>query len=209
MVLALAVVAAGLAWMGASALREPALSRVVWTAADRASAQQKILTLAARRGRPAEVILSERELTALVAGYLAEHSDQSIGDVSVRLPASGRVQVAGRLSARRMAQEVGLAAVDWLPARWGDRPVWVHLDLSVRTTRDPRPQVRLRAERFYLGRLRVPASLYRLVLSPLALGLLQWNLPAGVDSIRVEPGRAVVRLADQPRLQNPGSAKPV
>lgn len=195
-VLTLGVLLAALVWAGMRIFEEPGLSHVIWTPADHASAQRKIQALAAPRGRPAEVVLSERELTALAASYLAEHADQPIADVSIRLPGPRRVQAAVRLPARLLAEEVGLArAADLVPHRWRERPIWVRLELSVQMTRDRR-QLRLPVERLHLGRLRVPAWLHRLVLSPAVLGLLQWNLPAGVGTIRVEPGRAVVRPAE-------------
>src|SRR5207249_11061781 len=82
------------------------------------------------------------------------------------------------------------------PPRWVDRPVW--LRLRARTQVEPAPSgqrrfLRLDVERLYLGRTRLPAVAHRLLLSPMALKLLLWPLPAGIDDIRVERQQVVIR----------------
>ncbi|HXG02403.1 MAG TPA: hypothetical protein VNO23_03170 [Candidatus Binatia bacterium] len=193
LVLAVGALAGALVWAATLALDEPGLPRVTWTPADRSSAEKKLETLRSSRGRPADIVLTERELTALLATYLVEQGGQ-VTDLWVRLPAVGRAQVAIRLPARALAEEVGVApVVDLLPTGWGRRPLGLRLELSVRTVREGRAHVRLHVERLHVGRLPTPTAIHRLVLSPLLLGLLRWNLPPGAETIAVEPGRLIIR----------------
>lgn len=157
------------------------------------------------------MVLTEPELTALLAGYLSEEAGHPVSDPAVRLPGPGRVAVSGRLPASRLAREIGLdRAFDLLPRRWSERSVWFQLELRARTLEDGRRQLRLEAGRFEVGRLRLPAWLHRVLLSPSALALLEWNLPATVQAVIVERGRLVVRLAGvSGQRPSPGSPEPV
>lgn len=186
-----------LAWVATLVLDSlPDQRRVGWGPADRASSQRKVATaLAVRRGGPSEVVFTEPELTALLARYL-EEAGQPVADLAVRLLGPGRLAVGGGLPAGRMAREVGLGgAFDLLPRRWSERPVWIHLELRERTIRDGHRRVRLEPGRLYVGRLRAPGWLHRVILSPSVVGLLEWNVPATVDTVSIERGRLVVRLA--------------
>jgi hypothetical protein len=190
--------AGALVWAAILALDVPSGQQGVgWGPADRASGQRKIATLlTARRGAPAELVLTEPELTALLDRHLTENAGYPVAHLAVRLPAPGRVAVGGRIPASRLAGEVGLGgALDLLPRRWSERPVWIHLELRARTIRDGRHRLHLDATRLYVGRLPVPARLHRMLLSPSTLGLLEWTLPATVETVTVERGRLVVRLS--------------
>src|SRR5262249_52443549 len=73
-----------------------------------------------------------------------------------------------------------------------------------RTQVEPAPAgqrrfLRLDVERLYLGRTRLPAVAHRLLLSPMALKLLLWPLPAGIDDIKVERQQVVIRGGGEPR----------
>jgi hypothetical protein len=46
-----------------------------------------------------------------------------------------------------------------------------------------------------VGRQRVPALALRLLMDPGGVGLLRWPLPAHIESVTIEPGRAIIRTA--------------
>src|SRR5262244_3530332 len=106
-------------------------------------------------------------------------------------------ELAIRLPLRILLAETPMSSIlDLSPARWVDRPVWLRLRARTQVEAAPSGQrrfLRLDVERFYLGRTRLPAVAHRLVLSPMALKLLLWPLPAGIEDIKVEPHQVVIR----------------
>lgn len=165
------------------------------------TAQQKLYDLitgggAARRGGTGPVVLSEGEIGSFLARHLGEAADLPLADLRLRLPASGVVEVTGRMPLRTLLTEVSLATpLDLLPGRWGDRPMWLRVRGIPQLDTGPsgRRYLRLDVQQFHLGRQRLPAFLLRLLLSPTALRVFRWPLPDTIDSIAVEPGRVLIR----------------
>jgi hypothetical protein len=115
--------------------------------------------------------------------------------IAVRLPHDDMVELTGHLPARALLGEVwGTGTSGFLPARWLDRPIWVRIQgqAGLDTGSGGQRYVRIDVDRFWLGRRRVPALLVRLLFSPVALRLLRWPAPEGIESLRVHPGRVVI-----------------
>ena len=178
------------------------LEPVIFTPADGVSAQQKLYEIVGRaamggKRTPRSVVLSEQEINAFLARHLAEIADMPIMGAIVHLRVTDVFDLAVRLPTRILLAETPMSGiVDLSPARWVDRPVW--LRLRARTQVEPAPPgqrrfLRMDVERLYLGRTRLPAVAHRLVLSPMALKLLLWPLPAGIDDIKVERQQVVIR----------------
>lgn len=185
-------------WAGVRFLQTPELPSVEATRADGLSAQQKLYDLVARGGsaRRPDTVLSEPEVEAFLTRHLGEAAELPLGGLRVRLPRRDTVDLAGVVPLRAPLRELGVAtAVDVLPGRWGDRPVWLRLRAAPRVETAPsgRRYLRFDVSRLYVGRQRVPAFVLRLLLSPTALRLLRWPLPDRVDQVTVEPGRVVIR----------------
>ncbi|HET9491984.1 MAG TPA: hypothetical protein VFR64_19820 [Methylomirabilota bacterium] len=61
-----------------------------------------------------------------------------------------------------------------------------------------RRYMRLRIERFWLGRRRLPAILPRLMLSPATLRVLHFRLPDSVAEVSLQAGRIDVVRVEKP-----------
>jgi hypothetical protein len=190
------------AWGVLQAASAPDIAAPPTTAADGQRAQQKIFEVVRRAGsgRPHSVTLSEAEVNAFLGRHLAGAADLPLHRLAVRLPRDGHADIAGQIPLRQLLGEGPASAVGGvLPESWLDRPVW--LSLSTRATleggeaRRARRHLRLDVERFWIGRLRLPGMLLRLLLDPMALRLLRWPLPDAIDGMRIEPGRLVIQAA--------------
>lgn len=201
MVFLMIVVAASAFVALARALDEPDTVLPVPTEADGFRAQQKLYGLArVSRGASKEVVLTEAELNAFFARHLADAAELPLTGMAVRLVGQDVIEFVGRIPARHLLSELRLASLSsLLPARWTDRPAWLSLrarvGLEQGASREQRRYLRLDIERFALGRQRLPSALVRLLFSPATLGILRWRLPDTVESLRVEPGRLVIRTA--------------
>jgi hypothetical protein len=201
LIILVALVGVG-AWGAFQVTRAPDIAGVQTAPADGIKAQQKIFDVLRRAGsgRPHAVTLSERELNAFLSRHLGETADMPFRRIAVRLPSDGHAEIAGQLPLRQLLDVPPLSAlVAILPATWLDRGVWIALRARVTLegsdgARDRR-HVRLDVERFWVGRLRLPEVMMRVLLDPSALRLLRWRVPEAIEGLRIEPGRLVIQSA--------------
>ena len=183
--------------MGSRMLGQPAVAPIVTTAADGSRAQQKLFELSRRRRGVAEtVIISEAEVNALLTRHLVEARGVQLGAPSARLLGGDRIELMGYRPLGRILEEISLAALgSVLPARWRERPIWLRVGAHIRVEeRSPR-HLQLDVDALVVGRQRVPALALRLLMDPGGVGLLRWPLPAHIESVTIEPGRAIIRTA--------------
>lgn len=187
-------------WGLVQTARAPEISAPPTTAVDGQRAQQKIFDVVRRAGsgRPHTVTLSDREVNAFLSRHLGDAADLPLQNVAVRLPSDGHAEIAGQIPLRQLLGEGTASAVSGLmPSSWLDYRVW--LSLRARVTlesgeaRRDRRHLRLDVERFWLGRLRLPTVLLRVLLDPMALRLLRWPMPDAIEGLRIEPGRLVIQ----------------
>jgi len=185
-------------WVGFQALGTPDIAGQPTSAADGVRAQQKIFDILRGTGgaggsrRARSVSLSERELNAFLSRHLSEAADLPLAHVGVRLPSDGRAEVGGQLPLGQLASLP-------IPTSWLDRGIWLTIRARVtlegnEEARDRR-HLRLDVERFWIGRLRVPELMLRVLLDPTALRLLRWPTPESIDGLRIEPGRIIIQTA--------------
>jgi hypothetical protein len=194
-------VGGGAVWGGFQIARAPDFIGSTSGVADGIRAQQKIYDLLRRGGgRPHSVTLSEREVNAFLSRHLGETADMPVRNLAVRLPGDGRAEIAGQIPARELLKVAPLsvlAAV--LPAGWLDRPLWLvvlaKVTLEGGAGSRERHHLRLDVDRFWLGRLRLPEVMLRVLLDPTALRLLRWSVPSTIEGLRVEPGRLTIQSA--------------
>jgi hypothetical protein len=193
------VVGGGAVWAGFQVTRAPDVIAPPTAKADGVRAQQKIFDLLRRggSGRPRVVSLSEAELNAFLARHL-EPADLPLRHLAVRLPAERRGEIVGQLPLRDVLSVAPLSSLAGiLPIAWLDRGIWLSLHTRVSlergdATRDRR-YLRLDVERFWLGRLRLPEVMLRVLLDPAALRHLRWPLPSAIDGVQVERGQVIIQ----------------
>jgi hypothetical protein len=201
LLLLLGVAVVGVSWTIARCLRQPDLPVTTATAVESRRAQQKLAEMFQRPRSPGTsasdlIVFSEGELNALLARNVEEVRGARLGGIVVRLVGNDQIDVYQSLSLTRALDSVGLAAIShYLPDGWRAHPVWWHIATRLRNTTRPdgRRGVALDVAGLALGRQPLPAMLSRILLDPKLLGTLSFELPAGVDGITIEPGKALVR----------------
>ena len=181
--------------VGSRLLGQPAISPAVTTAADGSRAQQKLFELTRRRRGAAEtVIITEPELNALLTRHLVEARGVQLGAPSARLLGADRLEVMGSRPLGRILEELSLGSVgSLLPASWLERPIWLRVGAHIRVEERPPRHLRLDVDALVVGRQRVPALALRLLMDPGGVGLLRWPLPSHIESVTIEPGRAIIK----------------
>jgi hypothetical protein len=181
---------AGAGWALKTASEPPALTAPPTTPADGRRAQQKLYDIARHAG--VDVTLTDREINALLARHLADSPRMPLAGMIVGLPAAGEVQVAGRVP---LSHVIGDTVVSYLPARWGQRSAWIFLRarVSVERAGGDAKELHLDVREWTLGKQRLPAWLFGMILDAETRRVLRWPLPATVESVVVEPGRLTVR----------------
>lgn len=185
----------GLGWAVFNVLQTPDLRPATITMEESQQAQQKIYSIVSRSApRGSTVTLTEGELNAFLARNLG---DLAVKDLRVALGDAGTARITGRSTLGAMLAEAPLSGVrDLLPSGWLGRPVWLDLDTTPRVeTTDGRRFLRLDVRGFRLGRQSLPALLVRVILDPATTRVLRFVLPEHVDGVRIDPGRAVIRIA--------------
>jgi len=185
--------------IGTRMLRQPDLPPIVTTAADGSRAQQKLFDLSRRRRATAETVtLTEPELNALLTRHLVEARGVQLRGSSARLIGGDRLEVTAYRPLGRILEEMSLSTVaQALPAGWRERPVWFRVGAHVRVDEEPPRHLLLDVDALAIGRQRVPALALRLLLDPGGVGLLRWSLPSHIESVTIEPGRAVIRTISE------------
>ncbi|MGH7389081.1 MAG: hypothetical protein ACREM3_06420 [Candidatus Rokuibacteriota bacterium] len=193
---------AGALWSVAGLLQAPDTPLVTASQEDWVTAQQKLFNLVRRsRGRARQgqtATLSEREVTAVVSRQLAQTSALPLSGTSVRLLAGGTAEIMGRLPLRVAIGDAPLAfALDWVPAGWSQRPVWMVIEVRPRLEGKEagRRYLNLDVERFAVGRRRLPGVTLRLLLSTAALRYFSVPVPDVLEDVSIERGRLQLRTA--------------
>jgi hypothetical protein len=137
-------------------------------------------------------------VNAFLARHLVEAAGVPLRGLRARLPSAGRAHVVGKIPVRELIAETPLQTLAHAaPDAWLDHDVWLSIeaDVSVEARERRRRHLRLDVDRFWIGRLRVPVTMLRIVLDPATAHLLRAPLPAAIGTVRVEPGRVVIQGA--------------
>lgn len=189
------VVGAGL-WSVMLVRQTPEIPTIVATAEDSARAQQKVFQIVNRgRGKaPGPIVFTEAEVNAVVSRQLA--GQFPLSSPAVRLLADDTVELFGRIPARRLLIDSPMSWLsDLVPAGWGRGEVWLRIRAHATLETGRRPRLRFEPTEFAVGRLPLPTVMVRLLLDPGTLGIFRWSLPAEVDEVTIDAGRATIRVA--------------
>ena len=195
-VLVLAALVLGGIFMSTNLFTAPTVRPVPYTRSDGYSAQQKIFELvqrqAGRSARKDPVIFSEAEANA----FLSRHLDQAglpLSPIVVRF-GKGELQVQGQTQARNLLKGPPFAQLlPYVKTSKLDEPVWVtvHGTVTIDGTGNSRTG-QLSITDFALGKQPLGPFLLSILMGPSGGGVLQWPVPAAVESVRIGDGQLFV-----------------
>ena len=191
----------GFFFLSGNIFAEPHFEALDWSRSDASAAQSTlreiILRDAGQSGRQDPVLLSEREINALVARHLAETAGLRFDPFAIRL-LQGQFLLQGRTVFRSLLQGPPFAQLaGYLPASQLDRPIW----LSVRGYIAVQPgepggkpgQARVVLTEFNLGRQPVGNWPFSAVMGSAGAGLLKWQVPGILRDVEIGDRRVVIR----------------
>ena len=187
-------------FFGGSIFETPAVPKPSYSTGDGYRAQEKLFEIVLRdSGRSARrdpIVITDHELNAFLAGYLEQKEGLPLSPLVVRL-LPDTVEVRGQTAFKNLFKGFPFYFLpDYLPASTIDRPVWVTVRATIGLDRE-----KSRAARKY-GQLAVKEfSLGNQDMGPWLLSLLlgqerlRWEVPAVVETIKIQDGRIVISSA--------------
>jgi hypothetical protein len=197
----IAVLVGAFVFLSGNIFEEPHFEVLDWSRSDASAARYKlheiILRDAGQSGRQDPIIVSEREISALVARHVAESAGLRFEPFAMRL-VQGQFLLQGRTVLRSLLQGPPfpqLAA--YLPASQLDRPIWITVRgyIAVQPGEPGRKpgQARVVLTEFNLGRQPVGNWPFSAVMGSAGSGLLKWPVPGAVRDVDIEDRRVVIR----------------
>ena len=197
----LAVVSMGFLFLSGNIFEEPRFEALEWSRADASSARYKLAEIVQRdavnSGRQDPMILSEREVNALVARHLAETAGLRFDPFAIRL-IQGQFVLLGRTVIGSLLQGPPFAQLaPQLPAAQLNRPLWItargYIALEPGEPGGKPGRARVTLTEFTLGNQPVGTWPFSIVMGPTGSGLLKWPVPGTVRDIEIEERRVVIR----------------
>ena len=197
----LVVVSGGFLFLSGNIFEEPRLDALEWSRADASSAQSKLVEIVQRdaghSGRQDPVLLSEREVTALVARHLAEAAGLRFEPFALRLT-PGQFMLQGRTIVGDLLQGPPFAQLaSQLPTAQLRRPIWItargELSLNQGNPAGKPGRVLVTLTEFTLGKQPVGSWPFSIVMGPAGARLLRWPVPGSVRAIEIEDRRVLIR----------------
>lgn len=197
----LAALVGGFFFLSGNIFEEPHFEAIDWSWSDalaaRSTLREIVLRDAGRSGRQDPVLLSEREINALVARHLAETAGLRFNPFAMRL-VQGQFLLQGRTVLRSLLQGPPFAQLAaYLPASQLDRLVWItvrgYIAVQPGEAGGKPGQARVVLTEFDLGRQPVGSWPFSAVMGSAGSGLLKWPVPGAVRDVDIEDRRVVIR----------------
>jgi len=197
----LAVVAGGFLFLSGNIFEEPKSEGLEWTRADATSARLKLAELVQRDGghsaRQDPILLSDREVNALVARHLVETIGVRFDPFAIRL-IQGQFVLQGRTVVGNLLQGPPFAQLArQLPAAQLNRPIWItasgYVALEPGEPGGKPGRARVTLMEFTLGRQPLGTWPFFILMGPTGYGLLKWPVPGTVRDIEIENRRVLIR----------------
>jgi len=196
-----AAVAGGFLFLSGNIFETPPIDAVEWSSGDASTAQSKLYELVQRDAgqstRQDPVVLSEREVNALAARYLAQTGHLRFEPFSIRLT-QGQFTLRGQTQLGSLLQGPPFAQLrPYLPPAQLTRPVWISargyiaLDQGAPGTAEGRARVVV--SEFSLGKQPVGTWPFSIVMGPAGYKLFRWPVPGAVRDVEIEDRRVVIR----------------
>ena len=180
---------------------DPQFQALDWSRSDVSVARSRLheITLrdAGQSGRQDPIIVSEREISALVARHLAETAELRFEPFAMRL-VQGQFRLQGRTVVRSLLQGPPFAQLAaYLPASQLDRPIWITVRgyIAVQPGEPGRKpgQARVVLTEFNLGTQPIGNWPFSAVMGSAGAGLLKWQVPGTLRDVDIEDRRVVIR----------------
>jgi len=191
-ILVVVVLVGGVLLLSLSLAEAPKVSLIPFSKADGYSAQQKlfevVLRQSGRSSRTDPIVLTEREANAFLSHHLAEAAGVPLSPLVVRFE-SGLLFAQGQTPVRNLFQ--GPASDKRL-----DQPVWVTVRARISVEDSGGSANRygtVTVTDLELGRQRVSSFLLYVMMGPSGAGLFRWRVPAVVENIQIEEGKAIIQ----------------
>ena len=197
----LAVVAGGFIFLSGNIFEEPRFEQVEWLRADGASARSKLLEVVQRdlghSTRQDPVLLSEREINALVARHLSETAGLRFDPFAIRLT-RGQFILQGRTVLGDLLQGPPFAQLaPQIPTAQLSRPIWITARgfISVEPGEPGGRPGRARVEltEFTLGKQPVGTWPFSIVMGPAGSRVLKWSVPGVLRDVEIDDRRLLLR----------------
>src|SRR5262245_11245425 len=197
----LAVVAGGFIFLSGNIFEEPRFEPVEWVRAAASAARTQPAEVVQRdvgqSGRQDPILLSEREVNALVARHLAETAGLHFDPFAIKLT-RGQFILQGRTVIGDLLQGPPFAQLGpQLPAAQLKRPIWITARGYV-TVEPGEPGGRLGRARvdlteFSLGKQPVGTWPFSIVMGPAGSRVLKWPVPGALRDVEIDDRRLVLR----------------
>jgi len=199
-ILAILVIGGGVLVLSFSLSEAPGVQLVPFSKGDGYSAQQKlyevVLRQAGRSSRTDPIVLNEREANAFLSRHLAEAAGVPLAPLVVRFE-RGLVFAQGQTPLRNLFQGPPFAhLLPYVPVKRLDQPVWVTVRARISVEDSAGSADRygtVAVTDLELGRQRVSSFLLYVIMGPSGAGLFRWRVPAVVESIQIEEGKAIIK----------------
>lgn len=199
LILAVAVVIAGVLFLSAGIFGTPDVHEVSFSKADGYAAQQKlsevVLRQAGRSSRKEPIALTEREANAFLSNHLAEGNRVPLSGLTIKFD-RGSFFAQGQTPLRSLFQGPFAYLIPYLTGKRLDQPVWVsirgQISIEAPAGRGTR-YAKVTVLEFMLGRQPINTFLFYVFMGPSGGGLLHWPVPGSVESVRIEQGQAIIR----------------
>jgi hypothetical protein len=191
----------GFLFLSGNIFGEPHFEALDWSRADASAARYRlheiILRDTGQSGRQDPLILSEREINALVARHLTETAGLRFEPFAVRL-VQGQFLLQGRTVLRSLLQGPPFAQLAaYLPASQLDRHIWItvrgYIAVQPGEPGGKLGRARVVLTEFNLGRQPVGSWPFSVVMGSAGSGLLNWPVPGAVRDVDIEERRVVIR----------------
>jgi len=199
-ILVVVVLVGGVLLLSLSLAEAPKVSLIPFSKADGYSAQQKlfevVLRQSGRSSRTDPIVLTEREANAFLSHHLAEAAGVPLSPLVVRFE-SGLLFAQGQTPVRNLFQGPPFAQLlPYASDKRLDQPVWVTVRARISVEDSGGSANRygtVTVTDLELGRQRVSSFLLYVMMGPSGAGLFRWRVPAVVENIQIEEGKAIIQ----------------
>ena len=144
--------------------------------------------------RKEPIVISQRELNAFLQRHLMESERIRFSHMLVHF-SKGSIEIQGQTELRSLLNGFPFSLFgEYLPTSTTNRPVWMTIKGGVKVDRG---HGEFLVEDFSLGRQSLSPWLFSWLFGGAGNRLMEWRVPASVEKITIEEGRAVITFSSK------------